>query len=136
MYVNSLTDKVNNISKPYFNPAFYAKNNLGKLLFNNKHCNNRINDSGVYCIDCDDKYIGQTSQSIDTRIKEHSRAFRGISGYSEMADRCINHDHNFGMNNVRVSHLASRYRKLIALETLEIPTYNIKNIRSLNDQVK
>ena len=50
-----------------------------------------------------------------------------------MADHCIDHNHTFDVKNVKVIHSETKYRKLIALETLEIYKHkkldNIVNIQ-------
>jgi uncharacterized protein (UPF0335 family) len=123
IYVDNSSYFYKKTTKNLFKTAFYTNNNLGKLIFNNKDGSNKFDNSGVYkitCNDCSSCYVGQTTRSINTRIKEHSRAFRGLSNHSEMADHCIAQNHSFDMDSVKVLHSESKYRKLIALETLEI----------------
>jgi hypothetical protein len=123
LYLDHSTNTYKNKLTNIFIPAFYTNNNLNRYLFNNKDKAQKMDSSGVYriwCSDCDANYIGQTCRAITTRIKEHDRAFRGLSCLSEMADHCFEHNHSFDMDNAEILHSESRYTKLIALETLEI----------------
>jgi hypothetical protein len=136
LYVNKLSHKATQFVKNKFKCAFYTNNNLRKLIFNNKDPSNKMDSGGVYelgCKDCNIKYIGQTGRSISTRIQEHARAFRGQSGYSEMADHCIEYDHSMDVQGVKLLHSEYKGRKLNALETLEIQRYyrtgNIANVQ-------
>jgi hypothetical protein len=112
LYIGNISETLSRTNKNNFKTAFYTRDNLNKLLFNNKDKKDAMNDGGVYliwCGDCDAKYVGETGRPISTRLKEHQRAFRGLSGYSEMADHCIVQDHKFDPNNVKVLH-SERHR--------------------------
>ena len=62
------------LKKLDFKVAFRTNNSLEKLIKNNKTETNKLEKSGVYKLNCNDRpktYIGQTGRCFRKRLKKH-----------------------------------------------------------------
>lgn len=79
--------------------AFYNVNSLGRILINNKDKRDKLENSGVYqvnCSNCPSYYIGQTGRSFKTRIKEHFTNWVNDKGeLSNVASHLLENKHSF-----------------------------------------
>lgn len=123
-YVNSVSNAIcNRLSKSGINTISSNKNNLGRLLVNNKEKTDDIKKSGVYeikCDDCDAVYIGQSGRSIDMRVKEHRKSILDNKKSTGFAEHCIDKNHFFNVNSVKLLHNVNKGKILDMLEILEI----------------
>src|SRR5436190_22769494 len=68
------------------------------LLSNNKKKLQKLEQNGIYkinCCDCDAIYIGQCGRSFKQRTKEHIQAIEKQNFTTGFSDHCINQNHNF-----------------------------------------
>jgi hypothetical protein len=139
-YINGLSNKISKIlKKNNKNVAYYSRKSLKSYLVQNKDKIDKINQSGVYklnCNDCESHYIGQTGRSFKIRLKEHLACYRNKNDKSNFALHLNEQNHSFN-NTTGISflHLSEKSKKLNKLEALEINRlkYN-NNINLLNDQ--
>jgi hypothetical protein len=99
------------------------KQNLGKILVNNKDKISKLDRSGVYkinCKDCPAVYIGQSGRNIKTRIKEHKKSILNNIRSTGMSTHCIENNHFIDLNDVQLLHSETKSKKLNLLEQLEI----------------
>ncbi len=72
----------------------------------------------ICCRDCDMKYIGQTKNSLSTRVGQHQAALRLMQPEkSALAEHAINCDHRIDWGNPAVIEKEARWRHRIFLET-------------------
>jgi len=60
---------------------------------------NRLQDSGIYriqCNTCNRSYVGQSGRSISVRYRKHIRCIRTNSPNSAYAQHILNHQHEYG----------------------------------------
>ena len=102
---------------------FRADNKLGSLL---RSAKNRIasENDGVYklqCRHCDTAYIGQTSRSVSTRMKEHERAFRlKRPSASAPAEHALATGHSFDYEQPEVLCRPKGHYTRLVRESIEI----------------
>ena len=79
---------------------------------------------GIYeisCKDCNQKYVGQTRRSIQTRFKEHMAHLKyGRTEKSSVAQHAFDNNHRIDKNNLRLIRNVRNNRQLDAFESLEI----------------
>ena len=77
--------------------------------------------SGVYRIDCNGVYIGQTGRQLKIRVAEHMKAWeKNNEGESAFADHLIASGHRIREGSEVLLHRENAYFKRIALENIEI----------------
>ena len=114
------------------------KQNLGRLLVNNKDKKDILEKSGVYkisCADCEAVYIGQSGRSVKTRLKEHKTSILSNIKNSGMSTHCIEENHFINFNKTKLLHSENKGKRLDLLEQLEIKK-SLKNSSThcTNDQ--
>ena len=117
-----------------FKPAFYTTNSIGKRIFNTKVKIDKLDQSGVYklqCNNCSSSYIGQSGRKISTRFKEHRMALNNFGVNSEMADHAREFGHTFDVKGIKVLHQCKKGQKMNLLENIEIN----KNLNGINIQI-
>lgn len=113
------------------------KNNLGKMLINNKDKTEKLDKTGVYqlnCDDCDAIYIGQTGRNLKKRLEEHKKSILNNVCSTGMSTHCIENNHFINLKNVELLHSEKKGRKLDMLEQLEILKALKTNKNVTNDQ--
>lgn len=97
---------------------------LRNLLGNTKDKLDLNEKSGIYeinCKNCDEKYIGQTKRSIQTRFKEHLKSFENKNGSSSsVAKHMINAKHSFDETNLKLIKYVQNSQHLDVYESIEI----------------
>lgn len=114
--------------------SYRSTNTLASRLVNSKQKLSHLCKSGVYklnCADCSCSYIGKTTRSLSTRIKEHiSRPNTSVFGHH------LNYsNHNFSpTSNSKILHPLSNnnFKKNDYLEDLEIKRESSSNSECLN----
>ena len=68
------------------------------LLSNNKKKLQKLEQNGIYkinCFDCDAIYIGQCGRSFKQRIKKHIQSIKKQNFTTGFSEHCINQKRNF-----------------------------------------
>ena len=98
-YSSPLIHKVTNLFKhTNINIAFRPTNTIFHRL-QCHHSDNKLQDSGIYqiqCNTCNKSYVGQSGRSISVRYEEHIRYIRMNSPNSAYAQHILNHQHEYG----------------------------------------
>jgi hypothetical protein len=125
---------------PYINPL---TNNLINILRNNNtkiaKCNpltinslySKVKDKtpllfnsnvvySIPCLDCEKRYIGQTSQLLRSRLYGHKNDCKHDKISCALVDHSISMNHQFDFNNVKILDSERNYRKRLFLEMLHI----------------
>lgn len=136
-YIGKTCNKISRfLSKKGFKIAYKTRDNLGKIIKNNKSKTAKEKKSGVYllnCGSCPKFYIGQTGRSFENRIKEHKRSYLKNYNNSHYATHLLNDSHKFD-DNFKILHYENKLEKLNFLENMEI--FKNKNTNLLlNEQV-
>lgn len=123
-YIPKISNKISNsLNGLNFKIIQINKNNLGRLLVNNKLGDHKENRSGVYevkCKECDAIYVGQSGRNISIRIKEHVKSIEDRRSSTGFAEHCISNGHSIDQENYKVLHVCNKGRRLNLLEELEI----------------
>ena len=103
-YIRHVSESIKRILNPLgIRTCFKPHTTLRKLLV---HPKGKIPQSEIYkipCMNCNNKYIGQTGQTLDHRIKEHKRALTSNdTNTSAVAEHAIVHNHLIDWNNAEV----------------------------------
>lgn len=138
-YTSKLSDKISNkINSLGCKTICVNKQNLGRMIVNNKDKIDKLEKSGVYkihCSDCEAVYIGQSGRSIKNRLKEHKKSIINNIKCTGMSTHCIENNHFIDLNNVELIHAENKGKRLDLLEQLEIKkSINNNKILSTNDQ--
>lgn len=123
-YVSGMSNKIsNNFRKLGINCISVNKNNLAKVLVNNKEKSPKNQKSGIYkicCNECDATYIGQTGRSLQNRIKEHRNSILSNNRNTGFAEHCIDNNHFFNNGDVKLLHNIQKGKQMDYLEILAI----------------
>jgi hypothetical protein len=124
LFTGTLTNNLLNLCKnKTFKPALYTNNTIKKYIFNNKPKVDKLDNSGIYkinCKNCNHTYIGQTGRKIHQRFEEHMKALKNFSINSEIADHMIQTGHHMDRDNIQLLHTCKKGPKMTILETLQI----------------
>ena len=123
-YIQNTTDKISRLLRKHnINTVFRAENKLSNLL---RSAKDRIasESDGIYKLDCKKcktVYIGQTSRSISTRMKEHERAFRlKRPSASAPAEHALTTGHSFEFEKPEVLCRPKGHYTRLVRESIEI----------------
>ena len=137
-YIPNLTHKLSKKLATYeIETIITNKCKLGKLLSNNKEKLQKLEQNGIYkinCCDCDAIYIGQCGRSFKQRIKEHIQSIEKQNFTTGFSEHCINQKHNF-KGEFEILHIVDKGGRMNIFENLEIrkAVNSKKNI--VNEQV-
>ncbi|KAJ8944976.1 hypothetical protein NQ318_018440, partial [Aromia moschata] len=121
MNLNSLADYIKFLKNININLVYNSKNKLQTLLGNALDKIDNNENSGIYEINCDQKYIGQTKRSILTRFKEHMAHLKyGRTEKSCVAQHAFDNNHRIDINILKLIRNETNSRQLDAFESLEI----------------
>lgn len=109
-YIERVSETIRRIFKPYdvsvnFKSNYILKNKLTKIK---DDIPNFQKSNVVYQINCSDdncskKYIGETQQRLEKRIKQHRAAIiKGDERHSGISEHCIENLHFFNEDNVKI----------------------------------
>ena len=74
-----ISNKINRSANGNVNIIFNYNNTVRKMLVHNKTQDNNKKEVGVYeipCKDCNEKYLGESGRSLETRKDEHKKSLR------------------------------------------------------------
>lgn len=122
-------DRINNRFKRIFKkhditPVYSNNYKIGKLLGNPKDKEDKLDQSGIYkinCNNCEKYYVGMTKRNIKTRFKEH---FQHIKNNNDQKSAIANHvlttGHSISLNNIDLLQPCNNPQDLPALESIHI----------------
>ena len=70
----------------------------------------------IKCRDCAAVYIGQTSRSLKTRIKEHNHAIAKLDRNSLLAQHYLQTKHNIDLDDVQIIDRCEQWSQRLILE--------------------
>lgn len=133
-YIGPLSDKISKkLKNKGINITYKTNNNLSKYINNKKEKIDKINQSGVYklnCGSCNSIYIGQTGRSFKTRWTEHKKNYNNNSSFTNHTKE---ENHHYNEENFEILHIQQKSFKLNILESIEIqkhinnPCFNVLN---------
>ena len=107
---------------------------INKLKLKSKtHTYDRLNQSGVYkisCNNCDNVYIGKTERNFSSRFKEHLKC-NTSNVYKHLKDL----NHNINEDNLSILHVSNDKHMIKILEKFEITNSVSKSEKLLNIQL-
>ena len=56
----------------------------------------------INCIQCDKKYIGQTSRYLHNRFLEHARSIKNKESKTALAEHALTYKHYFDFNKTKI----------------------------------
>lgn len=123
-YIPEITNKLKGVLKQHNYELVHSSNNkLQNLLVKLKDKTEFIQKSGIYemsCLDCNEKYIGQTSRSLKTRTKEHlAHITHNRATKSAVALHALENNHTqWSLENVKLKKQVNKKQKLDAYESI------------------
>ena len=84
--------------------VFNYNNTIAKRIMHNNMDNNK-KDVGVYeipCSDCNSSYFGETGRGLDTRLKEHQRAYNLMHNNSVLVKHSWEKDHKIDWEGAKL----------------------------------
>ena len=141
LFTGKISFKISRKLKTYnIQPAFYNKNNIKSLLVINKIQNsNKLLNSGVYkihCNDCNYFYIGKTTRNFGVRFKEHLNSWRlNRRDTSNVAKHLLQYNHKCTIDNLEIMHKENKGLRLDILEAMEIQRAIKNNENLMNEQL-
>ena len=140
-YYRGLSERIRDILNPFgIKTVFKRGKTIKNIIYRpNKKQKTKLSNVvyGVNCLDCNAKYIGETSRNHDIRIKEHQRATENNKpNSSDIADHGISEKHKIDFENPEVSysHRIESSRKF--LESWEIEKHKQNKIPLMNKQLR
>ena len=119
------------------NIAFKFKNTIKKRVTHNSNKNTAV-DRGVYvipCLDCNEKYVGETGRGLDTRMDEHKRACSVGMENSAVANHSLDLDHRIDFKNSKIVYKEADVGKRRVVEGALIHCIKtFKNNKSFNEE--
>ena len=83
------------------------------------------------CKDCDCVYIGQTSRTLKTRVKEHAKAIATLDENSLLAKHHMLHSHQINLANVEIIDRSSAWRQRLILEAW----HSVRDANAINEHI-
>ena len=135
-YIPTLSEKIKNIFKSenvqisFKNHNSIYKNFFSKLKEKNEKLQNSKLVYKIDCKNCDATYVGQTSQYLSIRLKQHSydvqkhkKYFYPNSNLTSLVQHSSNNKHEFDFNNPSILIQEPNYFKRIFLEMVYIKKF-------------
>ena len=123
-YIKGLSEKLTNIYRDHGVSTYHVPiNTIRSILVHPKEKTPDANKCGVIykfsCPECSDTYLGETSRSLGTRFKEHSKLKAPLTAIGEHS---INHNHQIKIDNVQVIAREDHFWKRKIREAIQIRT--------------
>lgn len=123
-YVKGLSEKITRVLRPFQISTFYKPiNKISTILGLPKDPVKHEHVCGVVyqvnCRDCEKQYIGQTTNSLATRLKQHRAACQHLQvEKSALAEHAVTNDHAIDWANAKVIHRETRWRQRLFAEAI------------------
>ncbi len=123
-YVKGLSERISRVLRPFQFSTFYKPiNKISTILGLPKDPIKNENVCGVVyqvnCRDCEKQYIGQTTNSLATRLKQHRAACQHLQvEKSALAEHAVTNDHAIDWANAKVVHRETRWRHRLFAEAI------------------
>ena len=123
-YVKGLSERISRVLRPFKISTFYKPiNKISTILGLPKDPIKNENVCGVVyqvnCRDCEKQYIGQTTNSLATRLKQHRAACQHLQvEKSALAEHAVANDHAIDWTNAKVVHRETRWRQRLFAEAI------------------
>ena len=105
-YIKGLSEKLTNIYRDHGVSTYHVPiNTIRSILVHPKDKTPDTNKCGLAvsyqfsCPECSDTYVGETSRSLGTRFKEHSKV---KAPFTAIGEHSINHNHQIKIDDVQV----------------------------------
>ena len=85
----------------------------------------------INCKNCDKVYIGQTSRALRSRTREHKRALFTGDKNSLLTQHCVENNHDFDLDDVKVIDRCPQWGKRLFLEAW----HSIREPNSINEHI-
>ena len=85
----------------------------------------------INCKNCDKVYIGQTSRALRSRTREHKKAIFTGERNSLLTRHCIQINHQFDLDDVKIIDCCSQWSKRLFLEAW----HSIRAPNSINEHI-
>ena len=72
----------------------------------------------IECGECDWKYVGESSRSVEERVEEHKRNVRKFDTHSEISNHIVNEDHQFNWSSKKILDKESNYKSRVVKEAI------------------
>nr|XP_022909888.1 uncharacterized protein LOC111421016 [Onthophagus taurus] len=137
-FQGNISNKIKQSLKQYnINLNFKPNKTLERMLINNKDKINKLDDNGVYILECDTckaAYIGETGRSLRKRIREHKH--KNNSNFGNHLTFNSKHEFNEDKNS-RILHHINKSYYLEIMENYEINKFlnNCPDVTCLNEQI-
>lgn len=125
-YIKELSPRIINVFK-HENGIKIAQKNLkhiGQLYTKLKDKDNPLKRSNVVysipCQNCQQKYIGQTSRTLNSRITLHRSDCRTLKRTCALSEHAMDTGHHLDFNNYKILHNEKNLTKRLFLEMAEI----------------
>jgi len=83
----------------------------------------------ISCRDCEKKYIGETSQNLKKRIKQHMYDVDSNKTNTGLANHVLNEKHKINFENVEIIDTQTNTSKRRTLEAIHIAKNNSMNFK-------
>ena len=123
-YVKGLSERISRVLRPFQVSTFYKPiNKISTILGLPKDPLKSEDVCGVVyqvsCRDCEKQYIGQTTNSLATRLKQHRAACKHLQmEKSALAEHAVTKDHAIDWANAKVIHRETRWRQRLFAEAI------------------
>ena len=85
----------------------------------------------IKCKDCDNVYVGQTSRSLKTRMKEHAKAIATLDKNSLLAKHHMLYNHQIDLENVKIVDRSSAWQQRLILEAW----HSVRDRNAINEHI-
>lgn len=145
-YINGYSEVLRKLNK-HFNPtidlAFRSSNNVRTICPQKKDKIEKMHKSGVIysvqCNKCDKQYIGQTGQTLKTRMKQHENDYknRNKRKKNKQTTGAVQHaletNHTFDFSNPAILDVESHLGRRLCIEMLHVAKVKDKSANLKTD---
>ena len=121
-YISGISEKIARcLRQSKIDVSFKPVNKISTILPRPKDPVEQLEKCGVAynikCRECSLSYVGQTKNSLQTRLSQHKAALRHLqTDKSALAEHCVTEDHQIDWSNARVLAQESDWNKRLFLE--------------------
>ena len=135
-YLQGISEKIaRTLNRFNINVAHKPVMTAGSILRKPKKKFGKVLSTGIIykinCKNCDKVYIGQTSRALRSRTREHKRAIFTGDKNSLLTQYCVENNHDFDLDDVKVIDRCCQWGKRLFLEAWHL----IREPNSINEHV-